>query len=181
MTYIIVSVFFTQLEITVHTLQDKNALLRERVMELTGVISRWKEDFEDKGCHASIDLSEPEDVPANTRALQEAHENEIALRNLTEQQRSKIIELEEALVVSLGQITHVEEREAGLRDLLDVLRRGESDLKHRAAVQVSRVKQVPKNLLSKILIYILNISTSECCVGRRRTPPVGAERHARSL
>ena len=139
-----------------HTLQEKNAALRERVMELSGVISRWREDLteskreRDAGFYSSsellADLEEQDDLAVqqadNIAALREAHENEIVLRTQTEQQRAKIMELEEALVVSLGQISHVEEREAGLRELLEVLRRGESDLKHRAAVQVSRVKQV---------------------------------------
>ena len=118
-------------------------------MELSGVISRWKEDFVARGGHRHGDhCVQEEDVEREqqagrfTQALQDAHENEITLRGVTEQQRATVQQLEEALVVALGQISHVEEREGGLRELLVVLRRSEADLKQRAAVQVSRVKQV---------------------------------------
>ena len=127
-----------------HTLHEKNASLRERVLELSGVISRWQEEFVGSSEARADSEGGAEEEPQTraARALQEAHEQEISLRRLTEQQRGQVLELEEALVVSLGQVSHGEEREGGLREVLEGLRRAEADLKHRAAVQVSRVKQV---------------------------------------
>lgn len=132
-----------------HTLQEKNACLRERVMELSGVVSRWKEDFtaqeeskqEQEWDQENEEGGESSDSRA-TKALQEAHATEMSLRTLSEQQRHRVAELEEALAAALGQVSHWEERDEGLRGVMEELRRGEADFKHRAAVQVSRVKQV---------------------------------------
>ena len=130
-----------------HTLNEKNSALRVRIMELSGVVNRWKEDLytcaeKERGDGLSESKDDTFQHGGARRAVEEAHENEIALRNLTEQQRHKIVELQESLIFAQGQIAHVEERESGLRELLEVLRRGETDLKQRAAIQLSRVKQV---------------------------------------
>jgi hypothetical protein len=168
---------FVQLETTVHTLQEKNAALRERVMELTGVVTRWKEELT-SSTSATATVPGEEEQPfyfagvrtksgsghggeqtearANRVTLvKEAHENEVSLRNTVGQQRSRVEELEVLLVEAQGQASHWEEREGGLRGMLEALRRSEVDLKLRAAEQVSRVKQVSSSNFAVLVCLCL--------------------------
>ncbi len=120
-------------------LLEKNSILKERNIELEGVVSKWKNDIESTKNIATY-FEECLTKWGNNQATLVSEHEVIKLKEQIYALNNKILDLEENNVALQGSYEHTSERSEEMRRLVDVIIKEEQTLKSKATQQITQVR-----------------------------------------
>lgn len=122
---------------------EKNSILKSRVIELEGVLSRWRSDIdvvEEKLAALSGEPAETGDAQDRVNAVITSSETESNLLDRIQQLTVRVLEVEEENIVATGRFEHALERSDEMKGLIDLLMKEEEVLKHKTIKQMAQMR-----------------------------------------
>ena len=124
---------------------EKNSLLKSRVIELEGVLTRWKSDIDAAGTFASSTnysggLISHTDIQEQETALYAKSETETGLMDRIQHLTARLLEVEEENIVSSGRLEHATEKNVELKGLVDLFMKEEEILKQKVTKQITKIR-----------------------------------------
>jgi chromosome segregation ATPase len=120
-------------------LLEKNSILKERNIELEGVLAKWKNDIEGTKNIATY-FEECLTKWGNNQSMLASEQEVNKLKDQIYALNDKILDLEENNVALQGSYEHSSERSEEMRRLVDVIMKEEQTLKSKATQQITQVR-----------------------------------------
>lgn len=120
-------------------LLEKNSILKERNIELEGVVTKWKNDIESTKNIASY-FEECLTKWGSNQTILVSEQEVNKLKDQIYALNNKILDLEENNVALQGSFEHTSERSEEMRHLVDVIIKEEQTLKSKATQQITQVR-----------------------------------------
>lgn len=122
---------------------EKNSILKSRVIELEGVLERWKNDIDAVEARAAfIDTAELATTGAmqQENALYSSSDTQAGLMDRIQQLTARLLEVEEENIVVSGRLEHSSERNEEMKGLVDLIMKEEEILKHKVTKQIEKIR-----------------------------------------